>query len=97
MIKHPAVLEAAVVGIPDAIKGRTPKAFVVLRDNTQSSPELEKAIREFANEKLAGTHRIHHLEIRLYLPKTVSGKIQRAVLRKEEEDKTSSQIKTNGL
>ncbi len=71
---HDAILEAAVVGIPDPYRGQTVKAFVALKDGAK----LDAAeLKEFLQDKL-GRHEIPtHIEFRDELPKTMIGKISK--------------------
>jgi long-chain acyl-CoA synthetase len=81
LASHPKVLEAAVVGVPDAASGEAVKAFVVPRDKTLTVDEL----REFCSEQLTGYKRPRHFEFRDSLPKTNVGKILRRELRDEQK------------
>jgi acetyl-CoA synthetase len=83
LIEHPWVAEAAVVPSPDPIRLTVPKAFVVLREGTAPSRDMALDILRFARDKLAPFKRIRRLEFAA-LPKTISGKIQRAQLRQQE-------------
>jgi fatty-acyl-CoA synthase len=78
LLRHPAVLEAAVVGVPHEKWGESPKAFVVLRSG-QSVTEEE--LREFARGILAHFKVPSAFEIVNALPKTATGKIQKYMLR----------------
>ena len=75
---HPAVREAAVVGVPDEYRGETVKAFVSLRDDVSATPE---EIIEFAKAQMAAYKYPRSVEIVDELPKTVTGKILRRALR----------------
>ena len=78
LLRHPAVLEAAVVGLPDARWGEAPHAFVVLRpDTTLGEDEMQR----FARERLARFKVPKGLTVLPELPKTATGKIQKYVLR----------------
>jgi acetyl-CoA synthetase len=83
LLEHPAVLEAAVVPKPDAIKGNVPKAFIVLRGKYDHT--IINDIDSFQKKKIAPSHRILAIEICDTLPKTSSGKIIRAELRAREK------------
>jgi long-chain acyl-CoA synthetase len=74
---HPAVREAAVVGIPDAYRGETIKAVVSLKPGYEVTPE---EIKGFARSQLAAYKYPRFVEIMDELPKTTSGKILRRLL-----------------
>ncbi len=78
LLRHPAVAEAAIVGLPDEKWGETPHAFVVLRDGGQAS---EQEIIGFARERLAHFKAPRGVSFVPELPKTATGKIQKFVLR----------------
>lgn len=84
LIEHPAVAEAAVVPSPDPVKLSVPKAFVVLAAGHEPGPELAQDILRYCREHLAPFKRIRRLEF-AELPKTISGKIRRVELRRNEE------------
>src|ERR1051326_6025713 len=78
LLRHPAVLEAAVVGLPDDKWGEAPHAFVILKpDASATSDEL----RQFARDRLAHFKAPHTVTFVSELPKTATGKIQKYVLR----------------
>jgi fatty-acyl-CoA synthase len=78
LLRHPAVYEVAVVGIPDETWGEVPHAFVVLRDGWVNA-DLE--LREFVRERIAHFKCPKSFQFLLELPKTATGKIQKHVLR----------------
>jgi acetyl-CoA synthetase len=84
LIEHEAVLEAAIVPSPDALKMSVPKAYVTLRDGHHPSAELAHSIFRFTRERLAPYKRIRRIEFS-ELPKTISGKIRRVELRRKEQ------------
>ena len=78
LLRHPAVQEAAVVGLPDERWGEAPHAFVVLKpDTTVTGDEL----RSFTRERLAHFKTPKTVTFLAELPKTATGKIQKFVLR----------------
>jgi len=78
LLRHPAVAEAAIVGLPHHKWGEAPYAFVVLRDGSQAS---EDEIISFARDRLAHFKAPHGVMFVTELPKTATGKIQKYVLR----------------
>ncbi|MCY0909666.1 MAG: AMP-binding protein [Sulfobacillus thermotolerans] len=81
LMTHKAVAECAVIGVPDALRGESVKAFVVLRDSYQPSSELEKELKEWVRQRLAKTAYPREIDFVAVLPKTPSGKVQRFRLR----------------
>jgi long-chain acyl-CoA synthetase len=77
---HPAVYEAAVIGVPDEVKGEIPKAYITLKPGQQTS---EGEIIEFCKANLAPYKIPRRVEIRSELPKSSTGKILNRELRKE--------------
>ena len=86
LYEHPAVNEAAVVGIPDAYRGETVKAYVSLKPGYQGKVTEEDIIK-FCREKIATYKAPRSVEFRDSLPKTLVGKILRRTLREELESK----------
>jgi fatty-acyl-CoA synthase len=78
LLRHPAVAEAAIVGLPHEKWGESPYAFVVLREGQQAS---EEELIEFARGRLAHFKAPHGVNFVPELPKTATGKIQKYVLR----------------
>jgi fatty-acyl-CoA synthase len=79
LLRHPAVQEVAIVGLPDEKWGETPHAFVVLRDGASAT---EAELIEFVRERLAHFKAPRAVTVVSELPKTATGKIQKFVLRK---------------
>jgi benzoate-CoA ligase len=77
LVEHTAVLEAAVIGAPDADQLVKPKAFVVLKDPDAAGSDMERELGEFIRNKLARFKYPRWIEFVDELPKTSSGKIQR--------------------
>jgi long-chain acyl-CoA synthetase len=81
LYEHPAVLEAAVVGVPDTYRGETVKAFVTLSPGRVIDGE---ALIAFCKERMAAYKYPRQVEIMGALPKTATGKILRRELRARE-------------
>jgi benzoate-CoA ligase len=81
LVQHPAVLEAAVIGVPDAEGLTKTKAFVVLKSGGQAS---EDELKAFVKDRLAPYKYPRLIEFVAELPKTATGKIQRFRLRDQE-------------
>ena len=81
LISHDAVMEAAVVGKPDPIKGQIVKAFVMLREGVTASNELAGELRLHVKSRLGAHAYPKEIEFVRGFPKTPSGKIQRFLLR----------------
>ncbi len=82
LIGHPAVLEAAVVGLEDTDRLVKPKAYVVLKAGHSPSPALEADLKTFVKDKIASYKYPRWIEFVPELPKTATGKIQRFKLRR---------------
>ena len=81
LILHPAVADAAVVGVPHERWGETPKAFVVLKEAAQVKP---RQLIHFCREHLAAFKCPTDIEFINSLPKTGTGKTQKFLLRERE-------------
>lgn len=81
--KHPKILESAVIGVPDELRGQIIKAFIVLKKPEDKSEELKSEIQKFVKTQLAGHAYPRLIEFILELPKNKTGKI----LRKELKNK----------
>jgi fatty-acyl-CoA synthase len=90
IVSHPAVLEAAVIGVPDEKWGEVPKGFVVLADGESATPE---ELIEHVKAKIARYKAPKTIEIVAELPKTSTGKVQKFELREKEWGGESSRIR----
>jgi acetyl-CoA synthetase len=81
LVSHPAVAEAAVIGLPDELRGNIIRAFCILRQGFEASPELEETLKEHIRHEIGPIAVPSKIDFVSVLPKTRSGKIMRRVLR----------------
>jgi 2-aminobenzoate-CoA ligase len=81
LLRHPAVAECAVVGLPDAERGMLVKAFVVLKPDQPAGDSLVKALQDHVKATLAPFKYPRQIEFVAMLPRTETGKLQRFKLR----------------
>ena len=84
LIEHPAVAEAAVIGIPDETAGEVVKAYVTLKAGYEAGEALERELRGHARRRLGPAVAPREIVFRDSLPRTRSGKIMRRLLRARE-------------
>ncbi len=87
MVAHPAVVECAITGAPDPVRGQVVKATVVLAKGYKGTPELTKELQNYVKKATAPYKYPRVIEYVDELPKTVGGKIKRAQIRKADENK----------
>jgi acetyl-CoA synthetase len=90
LTRHPAVLLAAAIGVPDPVRTESIKAFVVPRQGVTPSPELVEEIRDFVRNHLARHEVPKEIEFVAALPMTTTGKIMRRELRDAERAKLAA-------
>lgn len=84
LVSHKAVAEAAVIGLPDKIKGEVGKAFVILNDDVEPEHSLVKELQDHMRRELGPVAVVRVVEFVDTLPKTRSGKIMRRILKARE-------------
>lgn len=94
LVSHPAVAEAAVIGVADSLKGERIKAFVVLRAGQLKSEALVDAIVAHVRRELGPIATPGELVILDKLPKTRSGKILRRLLKARELGRDPGDLST---
>ncbi len=87
LVKHEAVLMAAVVGKPDETRGEIVKAFVILREGREGSEDLARELQQFVKTRLGAHEYPREVEFVPEFPMTPSGKVRRNVLREHESGK----------
>ena len=81
LVSHPSVAEAAVIGLPDELKGHAIHAFCILRAGHSPSPQLEEELKAHVAHEMGPIARPAEIRFTDMLPKTRSGKIMRRVLK----------------
>jgi acetyl-CoA synthetase len=87
VISHPSVLECAITGYPDPVRGQVVKATVVITKEYEPSDELKKEIQNHVKNVTAPYKYPRIVEFVEELPKTISGKIRRVEIRSEDQEK----------
>ena len=91
--RHPAIVMAAVIGVPDPVRTESIKAFVVLKDGFSEGQQLAAEIRDFVRERLARHEVPRDITFVAALPMTTTGKILRRELRDAERAKLGVPIR----
>jgi acetyl-CoA synthetase len=81
LVSHPAIAEAAVIGVPDELRGHVIKAYCILRQGYEGSERLEAELKEHVGHEIGPIAKPVSVDFVASLPKTRSGKIMRRVLR----------------
>jgi acetyl-CoA synthetase len=81
LVSHPAVAEAAAIGLPHEVKGHAIHTFVILKTGYQKSDKLIEELRQHVGHEVGPIAKPEHIEVVESLPKTRSGKIMRRVLK----------------
>ena len=81
LMEHPAVLECAITGVPDPIRGQVVKATIVLSRGYEASDELKKELQNYVKKQTAPYKYPRIIDFVAELPKTISGKVRRVEIR----------------
>ncbi|GAA5225704.1 AMP-binding protein [Paeniglutamicibacter antarcticus] len=84
LAEHPWVLESAVIGVPDQLRGEVLVAYVVLKDGAAGGEELTAELQRLVKDRYAAHAYPRRISYVTELPKTPSGKLQRFILREKE-------------
>lgn len=87
LMEHPAVLETAITGVPDPVRGQIVKATIVLNKGFEPSDALKKELQDHVKHATAPYKYPRVIEFVSELPKTISGKIRRVEIREREANK----------
>ncbi|MCM2257696.1 MAG: acetate--CoA ligase [Vicinamibacteria bacterium] len=94
LIRHPAVAESAVIGLPDPVKGERIKAFVVLKPGAEAGSGLIGSLKDHVRQDLGPIAQPAEIDIVPSLPKTRSGKIVRRYLKAKEMGEDPGDLST---
>ena len=94
LVSHPAVAEAACIGIPHEVKGDVPKVYISLKAGHQPSQKLADELKQWVANEIGPIARPEVIEFRDRLPKTRSGKIMRRLLKAETLGKEIGDVST---
>lgn len=84
LMEHPSVLECAITGVPDPVRGQVIKATIVLARGYTASEELKKELQDYVKNQTAPYKYPRVVEFVAELPKTISGKVRRVQIRGDE-------------
>lgn len=90
MLTHPSVVEAAVIAVPDPVRGEVVEAYAVLAEGADASLDLAKEIQQWVKTQYAAHAYPRAIHFVTNLPKTPSGKIQRFMLKQKRLEELES-------
>ena len=94
LVSHPAVAEAAAIGLPHEVKGNAIHTFVILRTGYTPSDELKEELREHVGHEMGPIAKPEEITFVDKLPKTRSGKIMRRVLKARAQGLPEGDVST---
>ncbi len=94
LVSHPAVAEAAAIGLPHEVRGNAIYTYVILRQGIDPSPELSEELRMHVGKVMGPIARPEKVEFVARLPKTRSGKIMRRVLKARAQGMPEGDLST---
>ncbi|MDX1992103.1 MAG: acetate--CoA ligase [bacterium] len=94
LVSHPAVAEAAVIGVPDEVRGSVIYAYCILRSGQQGTAQLQDALKEHIRHEVGPIAVPSKIEFVDSLPKTRSGKIMRRVLKARAQGLPEGDVST---
>jgi acetyl-CoA synthetase len=94
LVSHPAVAEAAVIGLPHEVKGQAIHAYCLLRQGFKPSEDLAEEIRAHVAQHMGPIVRPERVQFLDALPKTRSGKIMRRVLKARAQGLPEGDVST---
>ena len=83
-MEHPSVLECAITGVPDPLRGQVVKATIILAKGYTPSDALKKELQDYVKKVTAPYKYPRVIEFVDEMPKTISGKIRRSEIRKQD-------------
>lgn len=90
LMEHPSVMEVAVTALPSEIRGQVVKATITLNKGYEGTEELKRELQDYVKKETAPYKYPRIIEFVPSLPKTISGKIQREMIRRADAEKYSS-------
>ena len=90
LMEHPSVLECAVTGVPDPMRGQLVKATIVLRESFEPTDELRTELQKYVKNKTAPYKYPRIVDFVKELPKSISGKVKRVTIRNEDKKKSGA-------
>jgi acetyl-CoA synthetase len=94
LLSHPAIVDAGVIGVPDAVAGERVKAFVSVRDDVEPTPDLARELIGYGRSRLGAAVAPREIAFDPHLPHTRSGKIMRRLLKARELGEPEGDLST---